>query len=65
MSDTRKLKSQEELFQAKAERRRDLAALPVEEKFEMLIKLQQMASAVAKQAGREYKKPWDVKVTAK
>jgi hypothetical protein len=55
-----KLVSSEELFARKELRRRDLAALPIEEKIKMLVKLQHMANAVRHQSGRKYRKPWDV-----
>jgi hypothetical protein len=58
-----KVVSKEELFRGKESRRRDLAALPIEEKIKILIKLQHIASAVGRQAGREYRKPWHVKVS--
>jgi hypothetical protein len=46
------------VFARKRERRQQLAALPVEEKFEILLHLQQLASDVAKAAGRPAKQPW-------
>ncbi len=54
--------SQAELFRKKELRRRELAARPVEEKLETLIKLQQITSEVARQAGREYKEPWNIEI---
>ena len=50
--------SKEELFRRKALRRRDLAALPIEEKLKRVVKLQYMAAAIGKQAGRAYRIPW-------
>lgn len=47
-----------ELFARKSERRRELAALPVEQKFEILLRLQQLASDVALAAGRPAPSPW-------
>lgn len=61
MSINHKAVSKEELFVHKESRRRDLAALPIEEKIKILVKLQHMANAVGCQAGRDYRKPWDVK----
>jgi len=46
------------VFARKRERRQQLAALPVEEKFEILLHLQQLASEVAQAAGRPAQKPW-------
>ncbi len=48
----------EELFRAKRERRRALAALPVEEKYKILLRLQELAGELAKAAGRPPRKPW-------
>lgn len=48
------------VFTGKRERRRQLAALPVEQKFTILLHLQQLASEVAKAAGRPAKKPWSI-----
>ena len=50
----------EELFRQKRERRRMVAALPVEEKFEILLKLQQLAFEVAVSAGRPPRPPWKI-----
>jgi hypothetical protein len=61
MSTNPRAVSKEELFRAKESRRRDLAALPIEEKIKILIKIQHLASSVARQTGRKYRKPWDVK----
>ena len=47
-----------ELFAEKRERRRELAALPVEQKFEILLQLQQLARDVAVAAGRPAPAPW-------
>lgn len=49
----------DQIFQEKLSRRREMAQLPVEEKYRMLIKLQSMVAAVDVQAGRERKRPWD------
>jgi len=63
MSDVRILKSHDELFREKESHRRAMAAKPVEEKFETLIKLQQITSTAARQAGRAYQEPWNVTVS--
>ncbi len=55
-------KTTADLFDAKKKRRCELAAKSVEEKFEILIELQKMTSKIAEEAGRESRKPWDVKV---
>ncbi len=54
--------SQTEQFRKKELRRRDLAAKSVEEKLEILIKLQQITTTVARQAGREYKESWKIEI---
>ncbi|MBP7860919.1 hypothetical protein KA183_04495 [bacterium] len=59
MTSSDKVKSTEQIFQDKLSRRREIAQLPVEEKYRMLIKLQSMVAAVDVQAGRERKRPWD------
>lgn len=62
MSEVPTLKSQDELFREKLSHRRAMAAKPVEEKFEALIKLQQITSTAARQAGRVYQEPWNIKL---
>jgi hypothetical protein len=54
--------SKTKLFLAKESRRRELATLPIEQKIEILVKLQHIASNVGRQVGRPYQKPWDIKV---
>ncbi|HEY9714169.1 MAG TPA: hypothetical protein V6C72_11920 [Chroococcales cyanobacterium] len=61
MSKLRKLTTQEEIFSQKASGRRALAARPIEEKVEILVKLQQMTTSFARAAGRAYKEPWNIK----
>jgi len=46
------------IYRRKEERRRNLAALTVEEKVAILIELQQLASQVAKEVGRPCQLPW-------
>jgi hypothetical protein len=65
MTNDNTLVTQEELFLAKELRRRELANKSVEEKFLLLLKLQKMTSEVAKQAGRNYQKPWHITVPSK
>lgn len=48
----------EELFREKRQRRRELAALSVEEKFKILLQLQRFACDVAKASGRQPRQPW-------
>ena len=48
----------EQQFAAKQERRAKLALEPVEKKYEMLVKLQEIASQLAKQKGRTARKPF-------
>lgn len=53
-----KLKSKiQKIFQAKLERRKQLARLPVEKKFEILLHLQKIAWPVYQMRGLN-KKPW-------
>jgi hypothetical protein len=66
MSTVRILKSQQEkLLREKESHRRAMAAKPVEEKFEILIKLQQISSTAARQAGRAYEEPWNITTVPK
>ncbi len=50
----------DQILQEKLSRRREIAQLPVEEKYRMLIKLQHMVAAIDVQAGRKPRRPWDV-----
>lgn len=59
MSNDHALITADELSSKKA-RRVELAQLSVEKKVEILIKLQQLTSEVARQAGRPHKKPWAI-----
>lgn len=47
----------EKIFKEKRKRRKELACLPVEEKFEILLQLQKMVSPILKNRGLE-KQPW-------
>ena len=48
----------QKVFASKAERRRWLAALPVEEKYRRFLQLQRMASAIRRAAGKPSPTPW-------
>ncbi len=48
------------MFRAKAERRRQLAELPFDEKVEIVVKLQQIAYELTAASGRPARKPWAV-----
>jgi hypothetical protein len=50
----------EESFRQKKERRRELAALPIEEKVEILRRLQQVAAEIAWEARGVKLNPWPV-----
>lgn len=50
----------EAVFRAKAERRRQLAELPFDEKIEIVVKLQQIAYELTTASGRPARKPWGV-----
>ena len=50
----------DQIFQEKLSRRREIAKLPVEEKYRMLIKLQHIVATVDLKAGRKPRRPWDV-----
>jgi len=43
---------------AKAARRRELAALPIEEKIGIVVRLQELESSIRRATGRSTKKPW-------
>jgi|JI9StandDraft_1071089.scaffolds.fasta_scaffold05597_2 hypothetical protein len=60
MSNEQTLVKADELHSSKKARRVELAQLPVEKKVEILIKLQQLTSEVARQAGRPYRNPWAI-----
>jgi hypothetical protein len=46
------------LIKAKVARRRELAALPIEEKIEIVIALQRLQSGILRSAGRRSRRPW-------
>jgi hypothetical protein len=64
MSTEQRLVTQEELFQANAIRRSELAKLPIEEKIAILVKMQQWESNIADHAGREHPQPWNLQKSA-
>ena len=47
-----------EIFRKKKERRRQLALLSFEEKIDLLVRMQHLASEISKQARGTCKKPW-------
>lgn len=47
------------LLAAKARRRLDLAALPIERKIEIVLELQKTVAEVRRAAGRPGPEPWD------
>ena len=47
----------EKIFKAKRERRKELASLPVEEKFKILLQLQKITSSILQSRGIE-SQPW-------
>ena len=48
------------LLQAKERRRRELAGLPIEEKFRILVKMQKLASETRQALGRSSRSPWRI-----
>lgn len=47
------------LLDAKAHRRRELAALPLERKLEIVLELQRSVAQIRRAAGRQGPEPWD------
>ncbi len=47
------------LLDAKAHRRRELAALPFERKLEIVLQLQRSVAEIRRAAGRQGPEPWD------
>jgi hypothetical protein len=47
------------LLAAKARRRRELAALPIEEKLKIVLELQRNVAEIRRSAGRPGPDPWD------
>ena len=58
MNENRLTIDNQDQFRKKAERRRELAALPIEEKLKRLVKLQCIAYSIGKQSGRPARAPW-------
>lgn len=52
-----------QLWQQKRQRRRQLAALPIEEKIRLLIRLQRLANEVRQQVGRPVRPEWNLPTT--
>jgi hypothetical protein len=48
------------LIKAKAARRREFAALPIEEKIGIVIALQRLESRILRSAGRRSRRPWRI-----
>ncbi|MBI4124487.1 MAG: hypothetical protein HY609_05530 [Deltaproteobacteria bacterium] len=54
----------EKIFQAKRKRRQELARLPVEEKFKILLQIQKIACSILKERGIK-REPWGESVLGK
>ena len=50
----------ERLFRAKARRRRQLAALPIEEKIRILIEMQRLSNDIRRKTGRKPLPEWEI-----
>jgi hypothetical protein len=57
-SDKKKLA--ERLLRAKAARRRHLAALPIEEKIKILIRMQKLSNDIRRKTGRKPLPEWEI-----
>lgn len=63
MSESSNVFTPEELFARKEARRRALAIeMSFEEKLLAVVKLQQIAAAMGRSAGRDTKRPWQTRV---
>ena len=51
----------QKIFKAKKARRKELASLPIEEKFKILIELQKITSPIFRSRGLE-RKPWAMQI---
>ncbi len=49
-----------EMAEAMRARRRRMAMLPVEEKFQILLRMQKIAAEAAHSTGRPVRQPWNV-----
>ncbi|MDX1990172.1 MAG: hypothetical protein SFV17_26000 [Candidatus Obscuribacter sp.] len=58
MTDYRDVRSNEEIYKAKAEDRKARAAEPFERKLLALVRMQMMDYAIAQAAGRTARQPW-------
>jgi hypothetical protein len=52
------VRSNEEIYKAKAETRKKRAAVPFEQKLLALVRMQMMDYSLARSAGRTVRKPW-------
>ncbi len=50
------------LFRAKVARRRQLAALPIEEKIRILVEMQRLSNDIRKKTGRQPLPEWDIEI---
>ncbi|MBS2004175.1 MAG: hypothetical protein U0103_07675 [Candidatus Obscuribacterales bacterium] len=58
MTDYRSVRSNDDIYKAKADARRQRAAEPFERKLLALVRMQMLNYAVAKSAGRTARPPW-------
>ncbi len=58
MTDYQTVRSNEEIYKAKAESRRKRAAEPFERKLLALVRMQMMDYSLARSAGRTARAPW-------
>lgn len=58
MTDYETVRSNEEIYQAKAEARKKRAAEPFQRKLLALVRMQMMDYSLARSAGRTARKPW-------
>jgi hypothetical protein len=57
----RRLVSSQDQFRSKEAARRAAAEAPIEEKIAKLLQLQKINSELARQNGRPFKQPWDIR----
>lgn len=58
MTDSQFIRSNEDIYEAKAAARRKRAAEPFEKKLLALVRMQMMDYSLAQSAGRTVRKPW-------
>lgn len=63
MNNRKKPATRQELFDRKLSNRREVASMSVEEKIKRLVKLQRLNAEIAKAAGREFQKPWEIEIS--